>query len=135
MAIHVSILVPDAAVMEGIGDPLYMFSTVNHFLTTAGAPAKFNVELVGLKKNVQLMNGLITVHPQRMLNEVLHTDLIVIPPLCGDMAEALEGNEGYKAWIIQQYEQGTEVVSLCTGAFLLASTGLLKGRKCSTHWL
>ena len=31
---------------------------------------------------------------------------------------------------------GAEVASLCTGAFLLATTGLLKGRKiCSTHWM
>ena len=31
-------------------------------------------------------------------------------------------------------EGGAEVASLCVGAFLLASTGLLNGRKCSTHW-
>ena len=30
---------------------------------------------------------------------------------------------------------GAEVASLCVGAFLLASTGLLKGKKCATHWL
>ncbi|MEI2749290.1 MAG: helix-turn-helix domain-containing protein [Ferruginibacter sp.] len=30
---------------------------------------------------------------------------------------------------------GAEVASLCIGAFLLASTGLLNGKKCSTHWL
>ena len=30
---------------------------------------------------------------------------------------------------------GAEVASLCVGAFLFASTGLLKGKQCSTHWL
>ncbi|RYG51180.1 MAG: helix-turn-helix domain-containing protein, partial [Chitinophagaceae bacterium] len=34
-----------------------------------------------------------------------------------------------------QYQQGAEVASLCIGAFLLASTGLLDGKKCSTHWI
>ena len=38
-------------------------------------------------------------------------------------------------WIIEQYHKGAEVASLCLGAFLLASTGLLKGKKCATHWL
>src|SRR5690606_31728690 len=28
-----------------------------------------------------------------------------------------------------------EIASLCLGAFLLASTGLLNGRKCATHWM
>jgi transcriptional regulator GlxA family with amidase domain len=34
-----------------------------------------------------------------------------------------------------KYQEGTEVASLCLGAFLLASTGLLNGKSCSTHWL
>ena len=37
-------------------------------------------------------------------------------------------------WIIEQYRNGAEVASLCIGAFLLAATGLLNGKKCSTHW-
>jgi transcriptional regulator GlxA family with amidase domain len=35
---------------------------------------------------------------------------------------------------VQQYHRGAEVASLCVGAFLLAATGLLDGKKCSTHW-
>ena len=37
-------------------------------------------------------------------------------------------------WIKELYQRGAEVASLCVGAFLLASTGLLDGKKCSTHW-
>ena len=37
--------------------------------------------------------------------------------------------------IVEQYKNGAEVASLCIGAFLLASTGLLNGKSCSTHWL
>jgi transcriptional regulator GlxA family with amidase domain len=32
------------------------------------------------------------------------------------------------------YENGASLASLCIGAFLLAETGLLNGKKCSTHW-
>ncbi len=46
----------------------------------------------------------------------------------------LEINKDFIPWIIKQYRQGSEVASLCIGAFLLASTGLLNGKKCSTHW-
>ena len=37
-------------------------------------------------------------------------------------------------WIAQQYRNGAEVASICTGAFMLASAGLLDGKCCSTHW-
>src|SRR5690606_16838733 len=38
-------------------------------------------------------------------------------------------------WIKDQYAGGAEVASLCLGAFLLGASGLLAGKKCSTHWL
>src|SRR5690606_23654462 len=37
-------------------------------------------------------------------------------------------------WILNHYNKGGEVASLCVGAFLLASTAILDGKKCSTHW-
>lgn len=39
-----------------------------------------------------------------------------------------------KTWINNAYEAGATVGSICTGAFILAATGLLNGRKCTTHW-
>jgi transcriptional regulator GlxA family with amidase domain len=53
----------------------------------------------------------------------------------GDLEKAIENNKDFIPWIIKQYKSGSEVASLCLGAFLLASTGLLKDKKCATHWL
>jgi len=50
------------------------------------------------------------------------------------MATAIEMNKALLPWIEEQYDNGAEVASLCVGAFLLAATGLLNGKKCSTHW-
>jgi transcriptional regulator GlxA family with amidase domain len=50
------------------------------------------------------------------------------------MKKALQLNKQLIPWIVEQYKNGAEVASLCVGAFLLASTGLLNGKKCSTHW-
>jgi transcriptional regulator GlxA family with amidase domain len=131
----VSILVPETAVIEAIGDPRYMFTAVNEFLLSAGKRPLFNVQLVGLKKEVKLLNGLITIHPDLLLKEAKKTDLIFIPALSGNLKAAVEQNKPYIPWIIEQYKKGAEVASLCIGAFLLAATGLLNGKKCSTHWL
>lgn len=132
---HVSILVPETAVLAAIGDPRYMFTAVNQFLEASGKPALFQVQLVGQSKEVRLNEGLFSVHTDRLLEEVKKTDLIFIPALSGDMKTALEINKGLVPWITGQYRNGAEVASLCIGAFLLASTGLLKGKQCSTHWL
>jgi transcriptional regulator GlxA family with amidase domain len=130
----VSILVPESSVMQAIADPQYLFTAVNQFLMAAGKPALFDVELVGVKKEVNLNNGMFTVHTDRQLKDVTTTDLIFIPALFGDMSAAIEKNKAAIPWIVEQYNQGSEVASLCVGAFLLASTGLLNGKKCSTHW-
>ncbi|OSZ76896.1 AraC family transcriptional regulator [Chitinophagaceae bacterium IBVUCB2] len=130
----VSILVPESSVMQAIADPQYLFSAVNKFLLSAGKPPLFEVELVGAKKEVHINNGSYSVHPDKQLKEVKETDLIIIPALLGDMPAAIEKNKALVPWIQDKYYNGAEVASLCVGAFLLASTGLLNGKKCSTHW-
>lgn len=131
---HISILVPNEAVLASIDDPRYMFTAANEFLEAAGKPPVFKVELVGLTKEVKLHKGSFTVHVDRLISEVRKTDLVFVPALIGDMQHGLEINKDFIPWIIRQYRQGAEVASLCIGAFLLASTGLLNGKKCSTHW-
>lgn len=131
---NVSILVPENSVMQAIADPQYLFSAVNQFLLVAGKAPLFDVQLVGLKKEVKINNGLFSIHTSQLLKEVKQTDLVIIPALFGDMKSAIASNEKVVPWITEQYQNGAEVASLCVGAFLLASTGLLDGKKCSTHW-
>lgn len=131
---HVSILVPNEAVLASIDDPRVMFTGVNDFLQAAGKPPMFKVQLVGLTKEVKLHNGLFTVHTDMLIKDVKKTDLIFVPATSGDLRHALEVNSAFVPWIVKQYNAGAEVASLCIGAFLLATTGLLSGKKCSTHW-
>jgi transcriptional regulator GlxA family with amidase domain len=131
---HVSILVPESAVLAAIDDPRHVFSMVNSFFEKAGKPSVFNINLVGQKRRVNLHNSSFTVNTDALLSDVKQTDLIFIPAFDGKMETALETNKNFVPWIKEQYEKGAEVVSLCVGAFMLARTGLLNGRKCSTHW-
>jgi transcriptional regulator GlxA family with amidase domain len=131
---NVTILVPETAVIEAVADPHYMFKAVNQFLQASGKLPLFTVELAGLTKEIKLDNSLFSVHTDRLLNDIKKTDLIFIPALSGDMKAALELNKAFLPWIVEQYKNGAEVASLCVGAFLLADTGLLNGKKCSTHW-
>jgi len=131
---NVSILVPETAVIEAVADPHYMFRAVNQFLESKGKPPLFNIELVGMTKEIKLNNSTFSVHTDKVLKDVEDTDLIFIPAISGDIRTALNLNKKIIPWIVDQYKGGAEVASLCIGAFLLAETGLLSGKKCSTHW-
>lgn len=131
---NVSILVPESSVLQAIADPQYLFSAVNQFMIVSGKKPLFNIELVGFKKEIKLNDGLYSVKTTQLLKDIKKTDLIVIPALFGDMKSAIKMNKKVLPWINEQYENGAEIASLCVGAFLLASTGLLDGKKCSTHW-
>ena len=121
--------------MGSIEGPHKVFNQVNEFLADMGKPPLFDVKLVGLSPEEQHYENLFTLKPQATIHEVEHTDLIVIPAIKGDLKKAVQVNHDFIPWISRHYKTGTEIASLCLGAFLLASTGLLKGRKCATHWI
>lgn len=133
---HISILVPRGeAVLSSIVGPYKVFSHVNEHLTNIGKPPLFKIQLVGISTETELYDGLFIVKPHVLLKEVDKTDLVIIPAPNGDMMKTLVLNQEFLPWITAQYKAGAEVASLCVGAFLLASTGLLKGKKCATHWM
>lgn len=132
---HISILVPEGAILGSLEGSRQLLTQVNDFLKMRGQEPLFEIQLIGLTKEINVSGGYFTVHSNEVIRDVEKTDLIIIPAIDGDLPAALERNKDFIPWIVKQYEQGAEVASLCLGAFLLASTGLLKGRKCATHWL
>jgi transcriptional regulator GlxA family with amidase domain len=132
---HISILIPQGAILGSIEGPRQLLTQVNHFYTSKGAEPLFKVQLVGLTKETPVAGGLFTVNADLLLKDVSKTDLVIIPAVDGDLQQALQANADFIPWVTKHYKAGAEVASLCMGAFILASTGLLAGRKCATHWL
>ena len=61
-------------------------------------------------------------------------NIVLIPAFVAEsLPEALTANRAFVPWIQSQYENGAEIASFCTGAFLLGSTGLLNGKPATTH--
>jgi transcriptional regulator GlxA family with amidase domain len=133
---HISIIVPSGhSSLPNIDGTHQIFTESNRFATTMGRAPMFDVKLVGLSKEIVQRNGLYAITPDCLINEVRKTDLIIIPAMHGDMRQAIEANKEFLPWIVEQYKAGAEIASFCIGAFFLASTGLLKGKKCATHWI
>jgi len=133
---HISILVPKGAVaLSTIEGPFIAFTKANEILESLGRPALFKIQLVGLTKEMQSYHRFFNVLPDHVITDTFKSDLVIIPAVNGKMKEVIEQNQKFFPWINKQYKEGGEVASLCVGTFLLASTGLLDGKKAATHWL
>jgi transcriptional regulator GlxA family with amidase domain len=132
---HISILVPAGAILGSVEGPRQVLTEVNKFLQSIDRQPMFKVQLVGLNRETAVCGGRYSVYSDVVIKDIEKTDLIIIPAIDGDMPKLIEQNEAFIPWILKQYKGGAEVASLCVGAFLLASTGLVNGRQCATHWM
>lgn len=134
---HISLIVPDGqtnlSTLACLIGSYEIFTKANEHWEEKGNTRLFKIELTGISDKSEVY-GLFSVKPQVHIRSVAQTDLIVIPSLVRNYEEALEGNQLFIDWIGRQYRNGAEVASMCTGAFMLASAGLLDGRNCATHW-
>lgn len=127
---HLTILVPDGENnLSSIVGAYKIFSRANSY-----RKAVFQIELVGVSKTINFHGGLFSARPHKHISEVKRTDLIIIPSLNHNYNASTSINGELTEWIAKQYREGAAVASICTGAFLLAASGLLDGKRCSTHW-
>ena len=131
---HITILATPGINIGSIDNPRRAFFSVNEYFEQRGEPPFFKVSIAGSSKEVPLDNGLCTLHADVEIKDLKKTDLIIIPAFDGDLQKGLEQSIPFIPWIIDQYNGGAEIASLCVGAFLLAASGLLNGKNCSTHW-
>jgi len=132
---HLTIIVPDGENnLSSIVGTYKIFTRANAYWEASSKKELFKIELAGISKQVGFYDGLFTVKPHTHISAIARTDLIVIPSLNHNYQKAIKGNEPLIDWIEKQYKNGAEIASICTGAFLLAASGLLNGRTCSTHW-
>ena len=136
---HLSILVPDdqttMSTIACIIGSYQVFTEANNYRVRKGEAARFTVALVGATSQDYLNNTILSIKHHAAIDEVDHSDLIIIPASgIRSYETATVNNRKLIDWVRQQYKQGAEVASMCAGSFMLASTGLLEGRTCSTHW-
>jgi transcriptional regulator GlxA family with amidase domain len=71
--------------------------------------------------------------PEGSIHDFQHMDLVVISSIL-DIEKTLSVESEVLDWIIDRHERGSHVAAICTGAFVLAETGLLDGKTATTHW-
>lgn len=58
---------------------------------------------------------------------------LILPPTLGDPVDAGE-TAALTSWLRERHAEGVALGAVCAGAFLLAGTGLMAGRRMTTHW-
>ena len=133
---HLTIVVPEGEGnnLSSIVGSYKIFKKANDYWKANQGQELFTIRLAGISPEVEYCEGLFTVKPHTRISTIAKTDLIIIPSLNHNFEGGLNENRQLTEWLTFQYKQGAEIASICTGAFLLATTGLLDGKNCSTHW-
>jgi hypothetical protein len=69
-----------------------VLAEVNKYVKSIGKTALFTVQLVGLNRTVSAAGGKYTVFTDALIDDIHHTDLIIIPALDGDLQASIETN-------------------------------------------
>lgn len=135
---HLTILVPDCqtalSTISCVAGSYDFFTRANLYWTQQGKTPLFKIEVAGVSDETEIGDGLLTIRPQIHVASVTKTDLIIIPSVSHNFTSLAESNALLMDWTLEQYKNGAEIASMCTGAFMLASSGLLDGKSCSIHW-
>lgn len=136
--IHVSLVATQdslATPVNGFFEVLTAFELLAAFDQEIETTMPFEVEIVGPDDGpLRSATGLpIRVH--RGVRDVDRTDIIIVPLMNVAAGEWARGRHpALVDWMTSQHAQGAMLCSACTGALLLAETGLLDGRRATTHW-
>ncbi|MBO9730292.1 MAG: helix-turn-helix domain-containing protein [Chitinophaga sp.] len=130
---HVTIVVPSGDInLSSITGSFEILKGAHAYWQAMGNPPLMEIHIAGFVKELKVDHGFFSVRPSH-LGDIHKTDLLIIPSVDYD-DELIQKNGPLINWIKTQYKGGAEIASMCSGAFLLASTGLLDGKSCATHW-
>jgi transcriptional regulator GlxA family with amidase domain len=131
---QIVILVPVGDVnLSSITGSFEILTRANLYWQQQGNSSMINVRIAGFVPELKTDQGFFSIYPVN-LDSIKQADLVIIPSLSHDYDNMIRDNTEMIGWIKEQYKGGAEIASICTGAFLLAATGLLDGKSCSTHW-
>lgn len=95
---------------------------------------RFRVTTVSVDGRVVECDGPLRIEPMASIHDVSKTDVILIPSTGLGLEDVVERNRDVLPWLHRWRERGVAIASVCSGVGLVAATGLLDGRRATTHW-
>lgn len=130
--LRVSLLaIPDTymSCLSGLLDTLTVARDV------ADGPIPFELEIVASRPQVEIGRTRMPISAHRTLDGIDRTDIVIIPASVMDGETWVTGRYREEVrWLKAMHERGAILCSACSGALLLAETGLLDDQDVTTHW-
>ncbi len=129
---EVGILLYDGVEVLDCCGPFEVFTTAARVALRRGWPRPpFRVHTVApTARTIEARGGLALV-PSATVADHPPLDILVVP---GGLTGDAERDERLVAWLADTAATAALTASVCTGAFLLASAGVLEGREATSHW-
>jgi transcriptional regulator GlxA family with amidase domain len=103
-------------------------------LTGKRPSPQFRVTTASVDGRAVRCDGEIRIKPNTAINAIRHTDLIFIPTTGLSIDDVVERNAAVVPWLRRWHKRGVAIASVCSGVGLVAATGLLDGKRATTHW-
>ncbi len=125
------LLYDDVEVLDCCG-PFEVFTTATRVALRRGRGTEpFRVHTVAAAATPVVARGGLRLVPSHTLDEHPPLDILVVP---GGLTGEAERDDSVIAWVAKTAENAAVAASVCTGAFLLATAGLLDGLEATSHW-
>jgi len=133
---HITLLYPEGqcnlSTVACIVGTVEIFSRAGSYWMQKGNKEKHQLVIACTAPKNEYINHFVSLKPDAYIADIAKTDLIIIPSAMP--GENTADRQIMFDWISQQYKTGAEIASMCSGAFILAATGIMDGKNCSTHW-
>src|SRR6201993_92449 len=135
--IAVTVLLLDQTFSSTAVGPMEVFrhagSLWNH-LTGKPEKPRFEVKTASADGCAVLCDGPIHIQPMTAIHNIKRTDLIFIPTTGLSLDDVVERNAPVVPWLKRWQKRGAAIASVCSGVGLVAATGMLDGKRATTHW-
>ncbi len=122
-----------ASAITGPMDVFYQAGVMWNYFNGQELTPYFDVKLVTtIGEPFKCLSG-VRIVPDGSIHDVRDTDLIVVSSIL-DIDRILRFQGEAIEWLHDHYSRGTHIATICSGAFVLAETGLLDGKTATTHW-
>ncbi len=113
-----------------LNGPLDVLTKAKHMSDDA-----FEIYTVGQSHDpIDTEGGSLKIVPAYSIADAPPADILVIPGAALEVIKDMMDNDEMIGWIKQQANQSERTMSVCTGALILAKTGLLDHQKATTHY-
>jgi len=135
--VNVTVLFLDETFSSTAVGPMEVFRHAGilwNMLTGTRQAPRFRVTTASVDGRAVRCDGPIYIRPEAAIHDVRQTDLIFIPTTGLSLDDVVQRNAPVVPWLRRWHKRGAAIASVCSGVGLVAATGMLDGRRATTHW-